>query len=175
MDFKQNYFEIFQLPAEFLIDTDELADRYRQLQRSIHPDKFAGASDRDRRMSMQWTTKVNEAYATLKKSLPRAIYLLKLNGVDMADKQNAPVDPSFLMQQMMLREALDEIGEDEEALTQLGEFRLKADEVLSSLEAEFDDSIATDIENAVQTVLKMQYMSKLILAADQLEEKLLDY
>ncbi|MEX0942176.1 MAG: Fe-S protein assembly co-chaperone HscB [Pseudomonadales bacterium] len=175
MDFKQNYYEIFQLPAEFRIDTELLAQRYRQLQRKIHPDKYVDASEQDRRMSMQWATQVNEAYTTLKSSLPRAMYLLKLNGIDMGEKQNAPVEPAFLMEQIELREDLESIAEHEDALSQLDEFKAKVREVMERLESEFEVNIEKDLHAAEQSVLKMQFMNKLMIAAEQLEEKLLDY
>lgn len=175
MDFKQNYFEIFQLPAEFRIDTELLAERYRQLQRKIHPDRFADASERDRRLSMQWATQINEAYTTLKASLPRAMYLLKLNGVDISNKQNAPVEPAFLMEQMALREDLDSISEGDDAIAQLDDFKAKVREVMARLENEFEANVEKNVDAAEQSVLKMQFMNKLMIAADQLEEKLLDY
>lgn len=175
MDFKQNYFEIFQLPQQFQVDQELLADRYRQLQRSVHPDKYAGASDRDRRLSMQWTTQINEAYSALKSPLPRAIYLLKLAGIDMAGRENAQVEPSFLMEQISLREDLDDIEEDDEALPKLDDFKARVSEVMASLEEEFTTEIERDTEGAAQVVLKMQFMNKLMHAANQLEEKLLDY
>ena len=53
MDFNQNYFEIFQLPVAFDLDVDELATRYRQLQASVHPDKFASATEHEKRLSLQ--------------------------------------------------------------------------------------------------------------------------
>lgn len=175
MDFKQNYFEIFQLPAEFRIDTELLAERYRLLQRKIHPDRFADASERDRRLSMQWATQINEAYTTLKASLPRAAYLLKLNGVDLSNKQNAPVEPAFLMEQMTLREDLDSISEGDDAIAQLDDFKAKVRRVMARLENEFEANIEENVDAAEQSVLKMQFMNKLMIAADQLEEKLLDY
>lgn len=175
MDFKQNYFEIFQLPAEFQIDTELLAERYRQLQRKIHPDRFADASERDRRLSMQWATQINEAYTTLKASLPRAMYLLELNGVDMSNKQNAPVEPAFLMEQITLREDLDSISEGDDAIARLDDFKAKVRGVMARLENEFEANLEKNVDAAEQSVLKMQFMNKLMVAADQLEEKLLDY
>ena len=82
MDFNQNYFEIFQLPVSFDLDEDQLAARHRQLQSTVHPDKFVGATDHEKRLSLQWATQINSAYDTLRAPLPRAIYLLALKDVN---------------------------------------------------------------------------------------------
>ena len=66
----------------FDIDTAELAVRYRELQRRVHPDKFANASDQERRLSLQMTAQVNEAFQTLKDPVRRGRYLLSLRGVE---------------------------------------------------------------------------------------------
>ena len=57
---------------------------------------------------MQWATRANEAYQTLKKPLKRAAYLCELNGVDLQTESNTAMPPDFLMQQMEWREALDD-------------------------------------------------------------------
>jgi len=79
---------------------------YRDIQSHIHPDRHAHAGDAERRASMQWSTRVNEAYRTLKSPVQRAKYLLELNGVDVALETNTQMPAEFLTQQLELREAL---------------------------------------------------------------------
>ena len=43
LDFSKNYFELFGLPLDYSVDTSALADSYRNLQRVVHPDRFASA------------------------------------------------------------------------------------------------------------------------------------
>jgi len=81
---------------------------YRDIQSHIHPDRHAHAGDAERRASMQWSTRVNEAYRTLKSPVQRAKYLLELNGVDVALETNTQMPAEFLTQQLELREALAE-------------------------------------------------------------------
>ena len=59
---------------------------------------------------MQWTTRVNEAYRTLRNPVQRAKYLLELNGVDLGFETNTRMPPEFLARQLELREALAEAG-----------------------------------------------------------------
>ena len=103
-----NHFALFQMPASFGIDLSQLESAYRELQGRVHPDKFAAATDAEKRVAMQWATRANEAYQTLKNPLRRAVYLCELHGVDLGIESNTAMPPAFLMQQMAWREALDE-------------------------------------------------------------------
>lgn len=175
MDFNQNYFEIFQLPVSFELDEDQLAARHRQLQSTVHPDKFVGATDHEKRLSLQWATQINSAYDTLRAPLPRAIYLLALKDVNIED--NPQLDPMFLMKQIELREQLEDIGEQAEsaALTSLDAFKADVDTRMAGLQLEFAAHYEADAGAAEQAVYKLQFINKLRQAADHLEEKLLDY
>ncbi|CAM8648114.1 DjlA DnaJ-domain-containing proteins 1 [Oxalobacteraceae bacterium] len=103
-----NHFDLFQMPARFAIDAAQLDAAYREVQGRVHPDKFAAASDAEKRVAMQWATRANEAYKTLKNPLRRAAYLCELNGVDLGIESNTTMPTAFLMQQMEWRESLDE-------------------------------------------------------------------
>jgi molecular chaperone HscB len=109
VDFSKNYFELFELECSFQIDFDKLEKRYLSFQRKFHPDKFVNATDYEKRLSLQVTSYVNEAYETLKNDYLKSMYLLKIKGYEM-DSQNSTIsDPEFLMQQMQLREESEEI------------------------------------------------------------------
>lgn len=104
----QNHFDLFQLPQRFAIDLNALDGAYHNVQNQVHPDKFARASDAEKRVAMQWATRANEAYRTLKSPFKRAAYLCELNGVDLQVESNTAMPVEFLMQQMEWREALDD-------------------------------------------------------------------
>jgi molecular chaperone HscB len=107
-DFQQDFFTLFNLPRRFQIDNAAIEQAYRDLQAQVHPDKFAHLSEAERRLSMQWATRVNEGYLTLRNPLNRARYLLSLQGVDTQEESNTSMPTDFLMQQMEWREALEE-------------------------------------------------------------------
>ncbi len=92
MNLNQNHFELFGLPARFAVDTAALEARYLELQREVHPDRFAAASQAEQRVSTQLATRVNEAYQTLKSPLKRAGYLLQLRGVDPQFETNTSME-----------------------------------------------------------------------------------
>lgn len=88
------------------------------LQRQYHPDKFASASAAEQLASVQQSATINQAWQTLRHPLTRAEYLLSLHGYDTACEQHTVRDTAFLMEQLELREELDEIekSQDEERL-----------------------------------------------------------
>jgi molecular chaperone HscB len=104
----EDHFALFQLKPVFAIDAAQLDAAYRELQARVHPDKFAAATDAEKRVAMQWATRANEAYQTLKHPLKRASYLCEMHGVDLGIESNTTMPTAFLMQQMTWREALDD-------------------------------------------------------------------
>lgn len=106
-EFSRNHFELFGLPVSFAIDTQALERGYRDLQSRVHPDRHASASEAERRVAMQWATRTNEAYRTLRHPVDRARYLLGLKGFDTGEETNTSMPPDFLMQQMQWREAVE--------------------------------------------------------------------
>ena len=110
-DISQNHFSLFGLAPAFVLDPTSLDGAYREIQARIHPDRYAASGEAEKRVSMQWATRVNEAYRTLKDPVQRARYLLELNGVDAGFESNTAMPPGFLMRQMELREALESAGD----------------------------------------------------------------
>ncbi len=103
-----DFFSLFGLPATFAIDASKLDRAYREVQAKVHPDRFANASDAERRVAMQWATQANEAHRTLRDPLRRARYLVELDGGDPANETDTRFAPDFLMRQLEWREALQD-------------------------------------------------------------------
>jgi molecular chaperone HscB len=101
-------FALLGLPRRFALDRDELDARWREMQAKVHPDRFAAEGVAAQRVAMQWSVRVNEAYRRLRDPLTRAAYLCELLGVAIRAEDNTAMPPSFLMQQMAWREALDD-------------------------------------------------------------------
>jgi len=107
VDLSNTFFELFGFAEEFVIDSGELTSRFQQLQKQLHPDKFASQTDVEKRWSMQAASYVNEAYQTLGNDLHRAVYLLHVNGISIDEETDTQMSPMFLMEQMEHREALE--------------------------------------------------------------------
>ena len=176
MALTQNHFELFGLPVAFDVDTHQLAERYRELQRASHPDRYANASDRERRLSVQHAAQVNEAFQTLKSSLRRARYLLQLKGIEFDDEKETHLDPAFLMEQMELREALAEVKTDTEPLISLSDIMTDINARQQAMEGQLRQLFAEDNDEthqqAKQLVQKMQFLVRLQQEAEELEEEL---
>ena len=155
----QSHFELFGIPEKFQIDEMALERSYRDIQSQVHPDRFANAGDAERRASLQWTTRVNEAYQALRRPVQRAKHLLELHGVDVAFETNTAMPPEFLMQQMELREKL-EGAKDSAALDEL---RRELSATRKSLENEIAQEIDAkkDYRGAAGLVRKLQFLHRL--------------
>ncbi|HID48521.1 MAG TPA: Fe-S protein assembly co-chaperone HscB [Chromatiales bacterium] len=178
MDLTQNHFELFGFPVTFDIDPEQLADRYRDLQRTLHPDRFASAGDRERRLSVQRTAQVNEAFQTLKSPLQRARYLLQLKGIRFDEERDTHLDPAFLMEQIELREALAAVAQQADPLAALAVFmqdirdRQQAMETRLQILLRQDD--ADSLDRAKQVIQEMQFLLRLQQEAEETEETLVD-
>ncbi len=164
MDFNQDHFSLFELPRRFAVDGAELDRRFRDMQARVHPDRHAHLGDAEKRLAMQWSTRVNEAYQTLRKPLARAEYLLLLAGIDVHRERTMPAE--FLVSQMEWREAVEEAraGGDEAELDNLHR-RIKK-EMLAQygrVEALLD---AQDTAGAAGLVRQLMFQEKLLAEVD---------
>jgi molecular chaperone HscB len=156
----QNHFDLFQLPARFTLDVKALDAAYRDVQGQVHPDRFVNATDAEKRVAMQWATRANEAYQTLKNPQKRARYLCELNGVDLQTESNTAMPMEFLMQQMEWRDALGEAraGKDVAALEALDEqVKMERKSRLELVGRELD---AGDFAEAAQGVRALMFLDK---------------
>jgi molecular chaperone HscB len=169
----QNHFELFGLAPAFALEAEALERSYRDIQSRVHPDRFAHAGDAERHASLQWTTRVNEAYRTLKDPMQRAKHLLELRGVDVAFETNTAMPADFLVQQMELRESLEEAVETRDAAS-LDSLRKGLVEEKSKLEKQIGESIdaKNDYAGAAGLVRKLMFLDKLDTEIDLAYEAL---
>ena len=165
-----SHFELFGLAPAYGLEPEALERSYREIQSRVHPDRFARAGDAERRASLQWTTRVNEAYRTLRDPVQRAKHLLELQGVDVAFETNTAMPADFLMQQMELREALEE-AKDARALDQLRSTLKSQRQSLEKAIAETIDA-RMDYAGAAGLVRKLQFLDKLDSEIDAAYETL---
>jgi molecular chaperone HscB len=157
------------LAPAFSIDMDQLEKAYREIQSRVHPDRFAHAGDAERRASLQWTTRVNEAFQVLKNPVQRASHLLALHGVDVAFETNTAMPAEFLMQQMEVREALEE-AKDTKALASLQENLSGERKHLEKRIGEATD-VKKDYAGAALLVRELQFLDRLEAEIDEAHEK----
>ena len=165
----QNHFELFGLQPAFAVDADALERSYREIQSKVHPDRFANAGDAERRASLQWTTRVNEAYRTLKDPVQRARHVLELHGVDVAFETNTAMPAEFLMQQMELRESLEEA----KSPAALDEMRSRLRQEKARMQNQIAEAVDSrkDYAGAAGLVRKLQFLDKLDTEIDSAYER----
>jgi molecular chaperone HscB len=169
----QNHFELFGLQAAFGIDSEVLEKAYREIQAQVHPDRFAHAGDAERRASLQWTTRVNEAYRTLKDPVQRGRHLLELHGVDVAFETNTQMPTDFLMQQLELREELEAATAKKDP-ADLDRLRAGLSSAKKGLEKEIRAAIDDrhDYAGAAELVRKLMFLDRLDAEIDLAYEEI---
>ena len=172
----KNHFELFALPERYGLDRKDLDARYRELQRTVHPDRFASASDQERRLSVQRAAQINQAFETLKDPLKRGQYMLELRGHVIENQQQTHQDPEFLMQQIELREQLAEVRTQDDPLQVLDALSRQIRNQYRELEAGLGEALdsGADIEQAVTLALRMQFFTRLNNEVQELEADLED-
>jgi molecular chaperone HscB len=163
-------FELFGLEPRFQLDSNQLDQQWKQLQKQVHPDQVASQGSADKRLAMQWSVRVNEAYQRLKNPLRRAAYLCELHGAPIRAEDNTAMPAAFLMQQMQWREDLDEATDaaDIEALQQ--QLFVEKKSLLQQC-ADAIDSHA-DWTNAAQTVRAVMFIERFEQDLDNRLERL---
>lgn len=175
LDLKQNYFDLFALSVQFNIDKVALSSAFLQLQHQWHPDRFTTGSDEERRISMQNTSFINTAQTTLSCPRLRARYLLELADISFNDEIETSQDPVFLMQQMELRESIEEVTDADDPLDALDVIKADVKQQKLALENAFQQHyLDQKLLEAKQLVLKMRFMERVFSEIQRLEEKLED-
>jgi molecular chaperone HscB len=131
----EDYFSLLGLPRQFAIPVADLEARFRDSSRRLHPDRYARAEPRERRLSLERATRLNDAYRMLRDWRLRAAYLLKLAGVDVYGEGRTFHDPEFLEEQLEWREALA-LAQSDGDRDRLVRIAAGARERLAALEAE---------------------------------------
>ncbi|MEZ8167218.1 MULTISPECIES: co-chaperone HscB [unclassified Vibrio] len=169
-----NHFELFGLPLQFQLDGSLLSSQFRDLQRQFHPDKFAIASERDRLLAVQKATQINDAYQVLKNPISRAEYLLVQHGEDIRGEQQTMQDPMFLMEQMELREELEDIADSSDPEDALFAFEGKVSKMykqqLSAIQQELESEAWLE---AADRVRKLKFIAKLKNEIELVEDRLI--
>ncbi|WP_272671744.1 co-chaperone HscB [Providencia sp. PROV104] len=169
-----DYFTLFGLTPVYAIDSEQLTQRFQDLQRQYHPDRFATCSEQEKMQALQKAATINAAYQALRHLLKRAEYMLSLHGFDINNEQHTMHDTAFLMEQLELREELDNIENNADALELLSTFMKNVKQMQQTrsvlMVTELD---AMQWEKAADTVRKLRFLDKLQQQAEQLEERLL--
>lgn len=157
-----DHFRRLGLERSYEVDRDELDRSYFRYQRLLHPDRFATRTAKERALSLQHATGVNDAYRTLGDPLRRAEYLLSLHGRTVNSGAETIDDPDLLGESMARREALAQAEDSAAVETILAAASADGDACQGALAAAF---AAGDIERAAKAAVRLRYLHKLAAEA----------
>ena len=129
---------------------------------------------------MQQTSWVNEAQATLKDPVSRAAYLLNLNGIDINLENETTMDAGFLMQQLEMRERMDQLRQHyknhgDDPLTELDSITKELKASMNEMQRGFADAYAAaQFDDAREWIRKLQFLKKAINEVNALTAQIED-
>lgn len=169
-------FDVLGLPRGVDVDRAELERAYRERSLRLHPDRAGKDDARERRLSLERTALLNEAYRTLRAPEPRAFYLLALHGLDLRkdEARAVSVPPEVLEEVLELREQLDAArtsGDDEQVTALSDRVRVQSATTLSAAQSalrrlEREPSSAAAREEAAQALARLRYHHRFLEAAE---------
>jgi molecular chaperone HscB len=161
-------FAVLGVPRSYELDQGGLEETFRALSRKLHPDRFARATPRERRFSLEQTTLLNDAYRTLRDPVRRAEHLLALLGVKVAGEERgggAAMPQEFLEQALEDREKLLEAKMEggPEAVARLAEgVRGKRQEAMEEIARALREPRLTDaqLRRTAELLARLRYYSR---------------
>src|ERR1700743_3283850 len=87
-----DYFELFALPRHLSIDTAALEFSFYAKSRKLHPDRFAARPQADQDAALAASSRLNDAYRTLRDPIARTEYLLETEGIQLEEQSRAATD-----------------------------------------------------------------------------------
>ena len=89
---QDDYFSFFGLARKLNIDVAALDKDFYALSRKLHPDHYAKSSAEEQEWSLQQSSRLNDAYRTLKDPIRRTEYLLRLEGVELEEQSKSATE-----------------------------------------------------------------------------------
>src|ERR1700760_1416496 len=87
-----DYFSLFSLPQHLHIDLAALEKSFYAQSRKLHPDRFASRPQAEQDAALTASSRLNDAYCTLRDPIARTEYLLSLEGVQLEEQSRAATD-----------------------------------------------------------------------------------
>lgn len=104
-----DHFAVFGLPRKLWIEMGALEQQFLQQNWKLHPDNFVNATERERELSLERSSQLNEAYRVLRDPVERVEYLLEIEGQRKEGEQKQQAPPELLEEVFELNESLDEL------------------------------------------------------------------
>ena len=103
-----DYFQVLGVPRRLVQDPQALQERFYELHRQWHPDRYQTGPQEARSASLRNTAAVNRAYSTLRDPVERGEYWLTLQGETLGANNNR-VPPELAETVFEVQEKLEEL------------------------------------------------------------------
>ena len=143
-----DYFTVFGLPRNPVVDEAALTLRYYELSRRLHPDLYQTGAAEEKEASLQNTALLNRAYRTLREVVRRGQYWLELQGEQLG-RDNHRVPPALATLVFEVQEKLAETHDNRvEGSNEATEAELAT--IRAEVHAQFERSRTTLVNNLTQ-------------------------
>ena len=151
-------FEIFSMDKRVLINLDLLEKKHLELQMTFHPNKFISLSKKEIEISNKYSSKINEAYNTLKNNVNRINLILMKSGVSIINHNETYKNSELLEDIMEIQEEfmfaeIDNKKKIKERIKKL------IDEILLDTEELYKKG---DYNQMLNNSIRLSYLSKIL-------------
>lgn len=140
-------FTVFGLPRHLNLDVTALEKAFYSQSRRLHPDRFAAKPAAEQEAALADSSRLNDAYRTLKDPIARTQYLLSLEGVELEEQSKAATEAArttgTAKKQLIPPELLEEVFELNMQLMEMRGAKEMGDEA--------DPDLRRDLEAAART------------------------
>jgi molecular chaperone HscB len=144
-----DYFALFDMPRKLWIEMDGLEKKFLQLSWKLHPDNFVNATERERELSLEKSSQLNDAYRVLRDPVSRVEYLLELEGTRKEGEHKQQAPPELLEEVFELNESLDELREAKSSGGDLAALKSR----LEAAEKNFQEKLG-EVDGQLQSTAK---------------------
>jgi len=134
----------------------DLKNRFWKLQSIVHPDKYTQKDDKEKQLSEEHSSFLNNAYKTLRNPFSRANYLLAVL-TNFKETSKKAVDNEFAMKMMELNEEIEELNDVKALEEKLADVEAKLGQLFSQLEECFKNN---KLEEANKILDALRYFNR---------------
>jgi molecular chaperone HscB len=130
-----DYFAFFGLPRKLTIEPAALEGQFHMLSWKLHPDNFVNAKERERKLSLEKSSQLNDAYRVLRDPVARVEYLLEIEGARKEGEHKQQAPPELLEEVFEMNESLDESREARSSGGDLEELKARLESAEKNFQA----------------------------------------
>ncbi|MBK8012577.1 MAG: Fe-S protein assembly co-chaperone HscB [Deltaproteobacteria bacterium] len=155
------HFDLLDIPPRFAVPSEVLDRAFRTKSKRVHPDRYGAHSSIERRLALDHTARINEAYRALKTPASRAEYLLTLEGVDIGREDARTQNPGLLMALLETQEAIEVMHDRQALLDEKSRIEARRDSLLAGVGRYFDEGVGTR-QDVVDALTELRYLSRIL-------------